>query len=109
MAQTTLKMKTEEIDQSIGKRVRDVRKAIGMSQSDLAAELGITFQQVQKYENGKNRISVSALILICSALKCSVNDIVSTFAGDDEGNVSSIALKLADAQQRLKSIASLAA
>ncbi|MDM9625520.1 helix-turn-helix transcriptional regulator [Rhizobium sp. S152] len=52
------------VDVYVGGRVRQRRKALGMSQSNLAESLGITFQQIQKYEKGINRIGASRLQLI---------------------------------------------
>lgn len=49
------------IDKHVGARVRLRRTLIGMSQEQLGARLGLTFQQVQKYEKGTNRISASRL------------------------------------------------
>ena len=49
------------IDVHVGQRVRMYRSLRGMSQEKLAEELGVTFQQVQKYETGYNRISASRL------------------------------------------------
>ncbi len=49
------------VDVHVGKRIRIARKLIGMSQEALAHHLGLTFQQVQKYESGANRISASML------------------------------------------------
>ena len=46
---------------------------LGLSQEDLASAIGLTFQQVQKYERGTNRISVSRLVDICKALKVQVD------------------------------------
>src|SRR5215510_11733892 len=51
----------EPIDQHVGRRVRMRRKMLAMSQQKLGAALGLTFQQVQKYEKGKNRIGASRL------------------------------------------------
>jgi transcriptional regulator with XRE-family HTH domain len=48
-------------DVHVGKRIRMRRMMIGMSQEKLGDELGLTFQQVQKYEKGSNRISASKL------------------------------------------------
>jgi transcriptional regulator with XRE-family HTH domain len=56
------------IDRKIGQRVRSRRLEIGMSQEKLAELLGVTFQQVQKYEKGVNRIAASRLHDISSAL-----------------------------------------
>ena len=49
------------IDMHVGKRVRLWRTSLGMSQEQLGTELNITFQQVQKYERGANRVSASRL------------------------------------------------
>jgi len=56
------------IDKKIGQRVRTRRLEIGMSQERLAELLGVTFQQVQKYEKGVNRIAASRLHGIANAL-----------------------------------------
>src|SRR5687767_12400052 len=49
------------VDRHVGSRVRMRRMLIGMSQEKLGAALGITFQQIQKYEKGTNRIGASRL------------------------------------------------
>jgi transcriptional regulator with XRE-family HTH domain len=51
----------EPVDQLVGRRVRMVRVSQGLSQSALASQLGLTFQQLQKYERGTNRVSASKL------------------------------------------------
>ena len=63
-----LSKRTAEADKRVGACVRAARVKAGLSQSRLAAELGITFQQLQKYEKGRNRIAVSTLLLIAEAL-----------------------------------------
>lgn len=60
------------VDQYVGGRVRARRLALGMSQEKLADVLHLTFQQVQKYEKGTNRISSSRLMQIAAALKVPV-------------------------------------
>ena len=57
------------VDKKVGQRVRSRRLEIGMSQERLAEMLGVTFQQVQKYEKGVNRIAVSRLFDIANALE----------------------------------------
>ncbi len=56
------------VDVHVGQRARERRILLGMSQSKLAQALGITFQQVQKYEKGTNRIGSSRLFDISEAL-----------------------------------------
>jgi len=48
--------------------MRGSRLAINMSQSHLGEKLGVTFQQIQKYESGRNRVSAARLFEICKAL-----------------------------------------
>jgi transcriptional regulator with XRE-family HTH domain len=59
------------VDKKVGQRVRTRRLEIGMSQERLAELLGVTFQQVQKYEKGVNRIAVSRLLDIANSLEIS--------------------------------------
>lgn len=61
-------------DRRLGQRVRVRRLEIGMSQERLADLLGVTFQQVQKYEKGVNRIAASRLYDISTALNLPVAD-----------------------------------
>jgi len=58
-----LKDKTADMDAKIGARLAMARRMRGVSQEKLGEHLGITFQQVQKYEKGTNRISVGAALL----------------------------------------------
>ena len=67
-----LSKRTADADKRVGACVRAARVKAGLSQSKLAAELGITFQQLQKYEKGKNRVAVSTLLLIADALSLPV-------------------------------------
>lgn len=60
------------IDVYVGNRVRVRRKTLGMTQHGLAELLGITFQQIQKYEKGTNRIGASRLQLISEILRVPV-------------------------------------
>jgi transcriptional regulator with XRE-family HTH domain len=57
------------IDRHVGSRVRMQRLLLGMSQTELGDALGLSFQQVQKYEKGTNRIGASRLQHICQILK----------------------------------------
>lgn len=57
------------IDAFIGGRVRAHRQALGMTQEALADRLGLTFQQVQKYERGANRVSASRLMHIAGVMR----------------------------------------
>ena len=56
------------VDVHVGARIRLRRTLLGLSQSTLAEQLGLTFQQVQKYERGSNRVSSSRLFDLCRIL-----------------------------------------
>jgi len=61
------------VDEHVGKRIRQRRWLVGMTQQQLAGHVGIKFQQIQKYETGANRVSASRLWDIASTLDVSVN------------------------------------
>jgi transcriptional regulator with XRE-family HTH domain len=65
------------LDVALGLRIRQRRTALGMSQTALAISIGVTFQQVQKYERGFNRVSFSRLVEIARVLDCRVVDLIS--------------------------------
>ena len=62
------KKKPNPIDIHVGSRIRLRRNMLGMSQEKLGESLGITFQQIQKYEKGTNRVGASRLQAIASIL-----------------------------------------
>jgi transcriptional regulator with XRE-family HTH domain len=68
-----MKKATNTVDKEIGSRVRMRRMLIGMSQEKLGEMLELTFQQVQKYEKGTNRISVSRLLDIANILGVTIH------------------------------------
>ncbi|CCF01100.1 Putative transcriptional regulator (plasmid) [Sinorhizobium fredii HH103] len=61
--------KPDPIDSDVGRKIRMQRLLLHMSQTDLAQALDITYQQVQKYENGRTRVSASRLQAIANALE----------------------------------------
>jgi transcriptional regulator with XRE-family HTH domain len=61
-----------KVDKHVGERVRERREHLELSQPALAAKLGIAFQQLQKYENGTNRISAGRLFQLAVALETSI-------------------------------------
>ena len=64
----------DPIDVAVGHRIRVRRKWLGISQSTLADHLGVSFQQVQKYERGANRVSASMLVRIAQKLDTTVGE-----------------------------------
>jgi transcriptional regulator with XRE-family HTH domain len=75
------------IDRHVGLRIRMRRKELGISQERLAEALGLTFQQVQKYERAANRVSASKLWEIARALNTSVAYFYDGVAGAGAGEV----------------------
>jgi transcriptional regulator with XRE-family HTH domain len=58
--------KVAEIDLEVAFRIRRLREEAGMSQMDLAERIGLSYQQVQKYESGKNKVSLERLCQIAA-------------------------------------------
>ncbi|WP_421935427.1 helix-turn-helix domain-containing protein [Phenylobacterium sp.] len=78
----------DPVDVAVGARIRLARKVRGRSQQALAEAIGVTFQQVQKYESGANRVSASMLARIAAALGLPVAELFGPIAapsqiGDD--------------------------
>ncbi|UXN03808.1 MULTISPECIES: helix-turn-helix domain-containing protein [unclassified Bartonella] len=70
---TVKKKQPDPIDVYVGSRIRLRRNSIGLSQEKLGEQLGITFQQVQKYEKGTNRVGASRLQAIAETLEVPVS------------------------------------
>ncbi|WP_311276556.1 helix-turn-helix transcriptional regulator [Methylobacterium sp. WCS2018Hpa-22] len=71
---------TTDVDRTVGLRIATLRKAKGLSQTDLGQHVGVTFQQIQKYEKGANRVSSGRLQQIAQFLEVPM----STLFGDHE-------------------------
>ena len=81
---------TGDIDLHVGKRLRRRRRLLGLTQQNLAGEVGIRFQQIQKYECGANRVSAARLFELSEALRVPVqyfyeglSDVQQADLGDD--------------------------
>jgi len=68
------------IDAHVGHQIRKHRQNRGITQQELARALGISYQQIQKYENGTNRISAGRLYIIAKALGTQASDFFEEFA-----------------------------
>ena len=82
MTSTNAPKLATEADREIGSRIAAVRAAQGLSQTALGQAIGVSFQQVQKYEKGRNRIGASRLQRIADQLKVPVE----TFFTGSQGN-----------------------
>jgi DNA-binding Xre family transcriptional regulator len=65
-----------DIDRQVADNIRRLRLVRGLSQEKLAEAIGTSFQQLQKYETGKNRITIGRLASICEVLGVSLTDVV---------------------------------
>ncbi len=72
------RMKTSQqniVDLYVGRRLKLLRNQKYISQKELAGRLGVTFQQIQKYEKGLNRLPASRMLAICFSLDITPNDL----------------------------------
>jgi transcriptional regulator with XRE-family HTH domain len=75
--------KVDPIDSLVGARIRLLRRQRKMSQTELGKAIGVTFQQIQKYELGKNRVGAGRLHLVATALKVPVAELFDGAAESD--------------------------
>ena len=71
-----------DVDIYVGKRLRRRRRLLGLTQQDLASQVGVRFQQIQKYECGANRITASRLFALGTALNVNINYFFEGLAAD---------------------------
>jgi transcriptional regulator with XRE-family HTH domain len=64
------------VDAAVGDRIRRLRQLRHLSQSRLGEAVGLSFQQIQKYESGKNRMALSTFVRICEALDCRPSEVM---------------------------------
>lgn len=81
----------DPIDVQIGARVTARRKALRMTQARLAQAVGVTFQQIQKYEKGTNRIAASRLVRIARVLETSAASLLAEDGPDAVAGASVLA------------------
>lgn len=85
-------MSAHPVDIHVGQRLRLRRSMLGMSQHHLAQEIGITFQQIQKYERGVNRVGSSRLYDFSQILKVPVEYFFEGFAGSEDNDNPAVAI-----------------
>ncbi len=90
----------------MGERIRALRHLKGISQVDLGEALGVTFQQVQKYERGRNRLSINMFITVCKALGAHPMELIGSYFPDDpeHGSTDRLLEKLKEAEERIQQI-----
>jgi len=97
-----------QVDKKIGSVIRMQRVKLNMSQMELGEALGVTFQQIQKYEHGRNAVASTRIADLCRALEITPNDLfgVSSKIDGEVSKLSSwtmkLALKLQDASPTMR-------
>ena len=69
-----MKNARNQINNKIGEHIKRLRKQSKLTQSNLAAVLGVSFQQIQKFEKGENRIFAHQLIHLCKENRWNINE-----------------------------------
>ena len=82
------------VDHLIGARIRARRGELGMSQTELAEAAGVTFQQIQKYERGANRVSVGRLLEIARKLERPIGYFIKDVERTDDAKLGETELQL---------------
>lgn len=96
---------TADLDARLGATIRQKRILLGLSQEALGKLLGVTFQQIQKYEKGKNQVSFARLVELAAALSTSVTELVTAALGEEPASHDGISER--EALELMKRIAGL--
>jgi len=86
--------RSNDLDRQIGASLRRLRVARRLTQTDLAEHFGLTFQQVQKYEKGANRLSGSRIVLACRFFGITPNELLGVVHTDRQGQPPDACLEL---------------
>jgi transcriptional regulator with XRE-family HTH domain len=99
----TASSKATPMDRRIGRAIRNRRTGTGQKQIDVASAIGVTYQQLCKYETGTNRVSAATLIRLAEVLECQPGDILAdaTGASTAETTRPRLALQLSRAAAQL--------
>ncbi len=99
--------RSDPYDRAVGQRIRALRMWRHMSQTDLAERLGLTFQQIQKYETGANRVSAGRLLRISEIFQVSISALFG-LDKEAEGTKDSLAnLRISGAAKLLEAYAGI--
>lgn len=80
----------EDVNKAIGQRVCAFRRSMGLTQKELGEHIGVSHQQVQKYEKGKDRLSISQLIHVSKVLSVDMSDLLPLESRKDKSLLSSL-------------------
>lgn len=83
MSKSVILLKSKRLDKIVGNNLKKLRKDRALSQEEIGKEIGVTFQQIQKYENASNRISASTLYVLSKILDVQLTDFYLDSSIDD--------------------------
>ena len=83
--------RVKDFDLIVCKNVRSIRKMLGLTQQSVAQQLNITSQQIHKYEEGKDRISINVLSQLANIFSCDIKDFLPRQEIDNKRNILKVA------------------
>jgi transcriptional regulator with XRE-family HTH domain len=102
-----------DVDAHVGQRLRALREAAGLTQADLAAKMGFSFQQLQKYERGINRVACSRLVEFATILKAPLGaffeGLETAYDGSDTAELVAAFGRISDASRRAEALGAVKA
>ncbi|MEM8329890.1 helix-turn-helix transcriptional regulator, partial [Morganella morganii] len=75
------------VSTSVGRKIKEIRKSNGISGNDLAKKLGLTQQQISRYESGQSVMSIDTVVMIAHVLHVSVNELLSDYLASEYSDI----------------------
>lgn len=82
-----MKKTKNHVSTSVGRKIKEIRKSNGISGNDLAKKLGLTQQQISRYESGQSVMSIDTVVMIAHVLHVSVNELLSDYLASEYSDV----------------------
>ena len=82
-----MKNTKNSVSASVGRKIKDIRKSAGMSGEELAKKLGLTQQQISRYESGQSVMSIDTVVMIAHVLHVSVNELLSDYLTSEYSDI----------------------
>ncbi|MEQ4787788.1 helix-turn-helix transcriptional regulator [Morganella morganii] len=82
-----MKKTKHNVSASVGRKIQEIRKLNGLSGDDLAKKLGLTQQQISRYESGQSLMTIDTVVMIAHVLHVSVNELLSDYLASEYSDV----------------------
>ncbi|AMG70864.1 helix-turn-helix domain-containing protein [Morganella morganii] len=82
-----MKKTKNHVSTSVGRKIKEIRKSNGISGNDLAKKLGLTQQQISRYESGQSVMSIDTVVMIAHVLHVSVNELLSDYLASEYSDI----------------------